>query len=289
MNRILFSSARARALPLLAALVSTLAVAHPARALTDAELAAKSSPADKAQAVLGDLGKKNAGYKDMRSDVEMSIRDASGGEVKRHFHIDVLEKPAQDDGDRSLLTFDSPADVKGTALLSHAQPGGDDEQWVYLPSSKRVKRIAQTSSSKSGAFMGSEFTYEDLTGADARRYNWTFVGTEPCNGGTCAKLEATPKDGNSAYSKRIVSIEIGQSRVQAVDFFDRGGALLKSLHYGNYTQVPGAGGSSYWRAASWTMDNKQTKRTTVLSFSGMKVGTGLNAADFSSSKLEANR
>ena len=271
-----------------AALLSVTA-APSASALTDAELAAKSSPADKAQAVLADLGKKNGGYRDMRSDVEMSIKDASGSEVKRHFHIDVLEKQAQDDGDRSLLTFDSPADVKGTALLSHAQPGGDDEQWVYLPSSKRVKRIAQTASSKSGAFMGSEFTYEDLTGADARRYDWTFLGTESCNGVTCAKLQATPRDGNSAYARRIVSIEIGQSRVQSVDFFDKGGALLKSLRDDNYTQVPGAAGSSYWRASSWTMDNKQTHRTTVLSFSGMKVGTGLSAGDFSSAKLDANR
>ena len=271
------------------AALATVTFAPSAHALTDAELAARSSPADKAQAVLVDLGKKNGGYKDMRSDVEMSIKDASGSEVKRHFHIDVLEKQAQDDGDRSLLTFDSPADVKGTALLSHAQPGGDDEQWVYLPSSKRVKRIAQTASSKSGAFMGSEFTYEDLTGADARRYNWSFVGTESCNGVTCAKLEATPKDGSSAYARRIVSIEIGQERVQSVDFFDRSGALLKSLHYGNYAQVAGAGGSSYWRASSWTMDNKQTKRTTVLSFSAMKVGTGLSAGDFSSAKLDANR
>lgn len=262
-----------------AALVFSIAMASHASALTDTDLAAH--PARDAQAgyVLSELGKKNSGYHDMVSDVDMSVRGSDSSETKRHFRIEVLERASANDGDRSLLSFDSPADVKGTALLSHAQASGDDEQWLYLPSSKRVKRIAL--GNRSGAFLGSEFTYEDLTGADTRKYNWASNGTEKCGAVECVKLEATPKDASSAYSKRVVFVEVGELRVKKVDFYDRRGALLKTLDYDAYAQV-----GRFLRATQWTMTNVQTKRVTVLRFANMKMNTGLTANDLSATKLD---
>ena len=161
----------------LAALVVLLA-ASAADAKTADEINAAGSPEQKGQAVAMELGARNAGYKDLGGDVEMVLRDASGGEAKRRFSLKVLEKPDPSSGDYSLIVFDAPADVKGTAVLSHAKPGDEDDQWLYLPSTRRVKRIA--SSNRTGSFAGSEFSFEDLTGNDGRKYGWKLAGTAPC-------------------------------------------------------------------------------------------------------------
>jgi hypothetical protein len=268
-----------RSFATLAAIGLSTAFASHASALTDADLAAHPARDAQAAFVLNEIGRKNTGYHDMTSDVDMSVRGSDSSETKRHFRIEVLERANANDGDRSLLSFDSPADVKGTALLSHAQANGDDEQWLYLPSSKRVKRIAL--GNRGGAFLGSEFTYEDLTGADVRKYNWVSNGTEKCGSASCVKLEATPKDPSSAYSKRIVFVELGQTQIKKVDFYDRRGALLKTLDYDAYAAV-----GHFARATQWTMTNAQTKRVTVLHFANMKMNTGLTQNDLSATKLD---
>ncbi len=262
------------------AFVSATLVSGDASAMTQPELAAKGAPAAQAAFVLTELGKKNAGYHDMVSDVDMIMAGADDSETKRHFKIQVLERPSADDGDRSLLSFDSPADVKGTALLSHAKTDGEDEQWLYLPSTKRVKRIAL--GNRGGAFLGSEFSYEDLTGADTRKYNWSATSTAACGAATCVTLEGSPKDASSSYSKRVVTVELDSLRVRKVDFFDKSGAPLKSLEYDAYTMVSG----KYARATVWTMKNHKTNRKTVLRFSGMRMGTGIGASDLAPGKLD---
>lgn len=264
-------------------LVSAALVSGHASAMTRAELDSRGPKEAQAAFVLGELGKKNAGYHDMVSDVDMIMAGADDSETKRHFKIQVLERPSTDDGDRSLLSFDSPADVKGTALLSHARTDGDDEQWLYLPSTKRVKRIAL--GNRGGAFLGSEFSYEDLTGADTRKYAWSATGTAACGDATCVTLEGVPKDASSSYSRRVVTVELDSLRVRKVDFFDRSGAPLKSLDYDAYTVV----GGKYARATVWTMKNHKTNRKTVLRFSNMRMSTGLGVSDLSPAKLDQGR
>lgn len=256
--------------------------AAPAHALTDAEVAAQPSKEKQASFVLEALTKKNAGYRDMVSEVEMSMVGADESETKRRFRLQVLERPSADVGERSLLSFDAPADVKGTQLLSHAGGDKEDEQWLYLPSTKRVKRIAL--GNRGASFLGSEFAYEDLTGSDTRKFAWTSAGTAPCagGGGTCIRLEGVSKDASSTYGKRAVVVELGELRIRHVEFFDKRGALMKTLDYDNYTVI----GGKYARPTTWTMKNVQTKRKTILRFANMKIGTGLTANDLSPSKLE---
>jgi outer membrane lipoprotein-sorting protein len=238
---------------------------------------------DKVQGVLRDLATRNAGYHDFSSTVDMVLRDASGVEARRRFSLKVLERPSKDAGDQVLIVFDAPADVKGTALLSHTKVDQDDDQWVYLPASKRTKRIA--GSNKSGAFAGSEFSYEDLSGNELRKYDWKLLGTVPCGELQCYSLEAKPKDASSAYSKRIVSVETGELRIFSTQFFDRAGAKVKTLTYDGYTKLAG----KYWRAQTWTMTNHQTSKSTVLSFSKLAVQSGLSASEFASGKLGDGR
>jgi hypothetical protein len=256
-----------------------LSLAAGADAKTAQELTQSGSPEEKGQNVARELYARNVGYKDMGGDVEMTLKDESGAEAKRRFHLRVLEQPDAQTAQYSLVIFDSPADVKGTALLSHAKLDGDDDQWLYLPSVGRVKRVA--SSSRSASFLGSEFAYEDLTGSDARKYDWRLGDNAPCGALQCLTLEGRPKDPRSGYSKRVVHVDTAEFRVQTVDFFDRAGARIKTLTYGDYTILKGR----FWRAQTWTMQNHQTKKSTVLRFSGLSIMNGFSVSDFSSTKL----
>ena len=100
----------------------------------------------------------NQGFKSESSVMEMKLINAYGDVTTRRMLSQVLE--GTNEGDLSLATFEWPADVKGTKMLTHTMKSTDDKQWLYLPAIKRVKRIS--SRNKSGSFMGSEFSYEDL-------------------------------------------------------------------------------------------------------------------------------
>ena len=265
----------------LGALALTFAGASHARPAS--ELVKSGSERDKAEALVKELAARNVGYHDFQGAVDMTLRDASGSEAHRRFSLKVLERPSANVGDQVLIVFDAPADVKGTALLSHTKVDEDDEQWVYLPGTKRVKRIA--ASNKSSAFAGSEFTYEDLSGSEVRKYEWKLLGTAPCSQGQCFRLEATPKDKGSAYSKRVLALDTEELRVVATEFYDRAGAKVKTLAYDGYTKL----GGKFWRAQTWTMTNHQSQKSTVLAFSKLAVQSGLSPAEFSAGKLGDGR
>lgn len=98
---------------------------------------------------------KDTGWVDNTADMLMTLRNKQGQESIRQVKIKNLEQ--LDDGDKSLTNFTQPRDVKGTSFLSFSHPIKADDQWLYLPALKRVKRIS--SSNKSGPFMGSEFAF----------------------------------------------------------------------------------------------------------------------------------
>jgi hypothetical protein len=120
----------------------------------------------------------------------MILRNAAGQESTRSLKIATLEKPDESVGDKSLVLFDTPRDIEGTALLSHAKILDPDDQWLYLPALKRVKRIS--SSNKSGPFVGSEFAFEDFTAIELNKFEYRYVGEQACGDLTCDVIERTP-------------------------------------------------------------------------------------------------
>ena len=93
---------------------------------------------------------REAGFGNFTAQQTMVLRNKHGQESRRQLRVKILE--VSDDGDKSLFVFDEPRDVQGTALLIHAHRESADDQWLYLPALKRVKRIS--SSNRSGSFMG---------------------------------------------------------------------------------------------------------------------------------------
>ena len=139
------------------------------------------------------------GFGDSRVELQMVLRNAAGQESTRTLEIATLEKPNEEEGDKSLVLFDTPRDIEGTALLSHAKILDPDNQWLYLPALKRVKRIS--SSNKSGPFVGSEFAFQDFTSLALIKYEYAYLGTADINGKPHDKVERLPRYENSGYSR----------------------------------------------------------------------------------------
>ncbi len=254
---------------LIAGLIATPAIAS-------AETAEEKGLRISQEAKTSDLG-----WQDMQAQMNMILRNKQGQESIREIRMKSLE--IEDDGDKSLSVFDKPRDVKGTAFLSFSHAVGADDQWLYLPALKRVKRIA--SRNKSGPFMGSEFAYEDLSSFEVEKYTYKYLRDEACEGGNCFVVEQYPVDKNSGYTRRVVWLDEGEYRVWKIDFYDRKDSPLKTLTYHDYKEYEG----KHWRADMMKMVNHQTGKSTDLTYQSYQFKTGLDEKDFNKNTLKRAR
>ena len=120
--------------------------------------------------------KRDSGWQFQSSDMEMILRNRAGKESRRKISSRQLE--VEGDGDKTLSLFHEPRDVRGTAMLTFSHGLEPDDQWLYLPAIKRVKRIS--SRNQSGPFMGSEFAFEDLSSQELDKYDYQYLRDEAC-------------------------------------------------------------------------------------------------------------
>ena len=222
------------------------------------------------------------GFADSEVELQMVLRNAAGQQSTRALRIATLEKPDESVGDKSLVIFDTPRDIEGTALLSHAKILDPDDQWLYLPALKRVKRIS--SSNKSGPFVGSEFAFEDFTAIELNKFTYTYVGEVPCGDLTCDVLERTPRYENSGYTKQVSWVDQTDFQIRKVEFYDRRGDLLKVLEMSDFRNYEGI-----WRAHKLSMSNVQTNKQTDLLYGDYTFDNGLAENDFVKGRLSRLR
>lgn len=214
------------------------------------------------------------GFSDSTVKLSMILRNAAGKESTRELEIKTLEIPDESVGDKSLVVFESPRDINGTSLLSHAKIIDPDDQWLYLPALKRVKRISSTN--KSGPFVGSEFAFEDFTSLELNKFTYKWLREESCGEFNCDVVERYPRYENSGYTKQLAWIDQSVYQIRKVDFYDRKNSLLKTLEQVEYREYPG----NYWRAHRLIMTNHQTNKSTDLVYSEYEFTTGLSDNDF---------
>jgi len=222
------------------------------------------------------------GFGDSSVTLQMVLRNAAGQESTRSLQITTLEKPDESVGDKSLVVFDTPRDIEGTALLSHARILDPDDQWLYLPALKRVKRIS--SANKSGPFVGSEFAFEDFTAIELNKFDYTYVREEACGEFVCDVVERTPRYENSGYTKQLSWVDQTDFQLRKVEFYDRRGDLLKVLELTDYRDYDGI-----WRAHKLSMNNVQTNKKTDMIYGDYTFQTGLAANDFVKGRLSRLR
>ena len=236
---------------------------------------------EKGLAIATEADLRDKGFGDFRAIMTMLLRNKQGEESLRHMKTRVLE--VADDGDKTLIVFDQPRDVKGTALLTFSHKVGDDDQWLYLPALKRVKRIA--SRNKSGPFMGSEFAYEDLASQEIEKYTYKYIRDDQLNGQDVFVMERYPVDKNSGYTRQLVWLDKAEYRPQKIEFYDRKKSLLKTLVFQGYQQYL----EKYWRADKMFMENHQTGKSTLLTWKEYNFRTGLQDSDFTKNSLKRAR
>lgn len=242
------------------------------------------TPAEKGLQIAQEADARDLGWGDSTADMKMLLINKQGDTSEREIRVRSLE--VKDDGDKSLTIFDKPRDVRGTAFLTFSHVTGADDQWLYLPALKRVKRIS--SRNKSGPFMGSEFAYEDMSSQEVAKYTYQYLKEEACGPQqqlTCFVMERYPVDEFSGYTKQIVWLDQNEYRAWKIDFYDRKNALLKTLVLSDYQQYL----NQFWRPHKMQMQNHQTGKESILTWSNYQFKTGLQDHDFNKANLKRVR
>ena len=224
---------------------------------------------------------KKVGFENFTASQVMLLRNKQGRESRRALRVKVMEVEA--DGDMSLFVFDEPRDVQGTAFLIHAHNDKADDQWLYLPALKRVKRIS--SANRSGSFMGSEFAYEDMSPPEVERFTYRYLRDEPCGELTCTVVERFPLDEKSGYKRQLVWQDTEELRLWKVEYYDRKDAHLKTLTIDGYQRYL----DRYWQASNMNMANHLTGKSTVLTWSDYQFRADLAAMEFKQTGLRRAR
>lgn len=211
--------------------------------------------------------------RDVQSELTMTLINSRGDQRERQ-----IKQFVKDFGDeeKKIMFFLSPADVRDTSFMnwSFDQEGRDDDQWIYLPALKRVKRIS--SDSKSDYFMGSDFTYDDLGDRHPSEDNHRLLREESLNGESCYVVESIPKDPDYMYSKTVSWVVkdkwIGLKR----EFYDEDGDLLKVLTVKSYDEIGG-----YWVLLHFEMHDVQKDHTTRMQLENVQIEKGIDDSYFS--------
>ncbi|KDD66164.1 outer membrane lipoprotein-sorting protein [Pseudomonas sp. BT76 TE3572] len=221
----------------------------------------------------------DAGFADYVVDGKMTVHRPDGAQAKRDFEMNTLE--VRDAGDKRLVVFSQPRDLAGFVSLTFTNSGAPDDQWVYLPAVKRVKRLAARD--KTGSFAGSEFSYEDIATWELSNYDYEFIKDEPCGEPqtTCHTIANLPKYEYSGYSKLVETIDPRFWQPVRIVYFDKSGRELKRLDFQGYTQFQ----NKYWRPSRIVMTNLLDKSVSEITWQDYRFKTGLNASKLSASQM----
>lgn len=177
--------------------------------------------------------------------------------------------------EKQIMWFLEPANVKGSSFLRISYDDRDDDMWLYLPAFGKVRRIA--SHAKSGNFMGSDFSYEDLGDRKLKDYKYTWIKEEEINGKKCQVIESLPnEDVSTDYSKIVSWIWPDADFAIKEEFYDKKGNL-KKIKTVDLQKM-----DKYWVPTLMTMENIKSKGKTEIDFNEINLDTGLEENIFKS-------
>ncbi len=249
--------------------------------LSVADVFANKTAEQKGLEIAIEMEKRDRGWGDVSSSISMYLKNRKGAVSERSLEIKTLE--IEGDGDKSLSVFHEPRDVKGTAFLSFSHALKPDQQWLFLPALKRVKRIS--SSNKSGPFLGSEIAFEDMASFEIEKFKYEFLREEELDGEPCYVVKFYPQYKHSGYTHQEAWIHKNEYRPEKTDFYDRKGDLLKTLRFSGYQKYL----DKFWRADSFEVVNHQTGKSTQLLWKNYVFNSGLSEKDFTQNALKRAR
>ena len=205
--------------------------------------------------------------KEMEADLTMILISSSGNQRVREIHQYIKDFGKVE---KKIMFFVKPADVRNTSFMnwSYDDPNKSDDQWIYLPALKKVKRIS--SDSKGDYFMGSDFTYDDLGDRKPTDDTHKILREEKVNGEDCYVIESHPQNKDYMYSKTLTWVIKGKWIGLQKKFWDEDGDYLKSLHIKKYDKIQG-----FWMIERVEMDNVQSNHKTIMKLSNIKINSGI--------------
>ncbi len=219
------------------------------------------------------------------ADMKMVLIDKNGDQRTRT--IRSFDKDKGEDNQR-IMFFTAPADVKDTAFLTYDYDAyeKDDDQWLYLPALRKSKRIA--SSDKSGSFMGSDFSYSDMTRKNLDAYDFKILKQGEVRGSKVWMIESNPKTEEeieeTGYEKSVLFVRQDNFVVVRAIHWVKEGKRLKYLDVSRLEQIDGV-----WTVLEMSMTTKKGKTTlhkTVLNFDNVRYNQGLDEQMFTVRRLE---
>ena len=273
------------------ALLLVCAVAWPAPGRPAAHQAKRLAAEDVARGIQD----REAG-RDAKQTLRMRLTDRRGRVRERTLEVRTLrgrDAPGAPrtapDGDRLLIRFTYPNDIRGTSFLVWEHPSAEDERFLFLPSLGRVRRIAGSETQDS--FVGSDFTYEDIGGREFDDYTYAFAGPDaenatwtPPAGGSARpawRLESRRRD-TSVQFPRVVSLVLKDTFViVGADIYNRRDERQKVYTVRRLEQVEGI-----WTVMDSEMTDTIEKTRTDLVVEAADYNVGLGEADFSRRELE---
>lgn len=220
------------------------------------------------------------------SDISMTLINAKGNQRERKIKFFTQDK---NQDTQTVLFFQEPADIKDTGLLTYDYDDykQDDDQWMYLPALKKTKRIS--SNEKKSSFVGSDFSYGDLTKFSVELYDYKTLKEQDINGNKTWVIEVTPKDKSTidkyGYNKSVVFVRQDNFVIiRAVHWVKKG----KKLKYYDVNQLENIDG--VWTETEMTMTTKKGKNVlhkTIIKQDNVKINQEiLSDTLFSVRKLE---
>jgi Outer membrane lipoprotein-sorting protein len=214
------------------------------------------------------------GWGSLEVGLDMRLIDAAGRESRRQ----VIERKTEEteQPNKTIGIFLQPADVRGTIMLTFERSYDSDEQWLFLPAYKRTKKI--NAANKSGSFLGTEFSWEDISTSELTKYHYRYLRDE----GNTWVVERVPVYEFSGYSRELTWVNKDNYQTIKVEYYDRKDTLLKTLtldHWQKYLD-------RYWRPLRMEMTNHVNGKKTIMVLSDYRMNMGLDKKMFSSLVLD---
>lgn len=188
--------------------------------------------------------------------------------------------------EKKLIRFLAPADVKGTGFLTFDYRKKDDDKWLYLPALRKTRRIVSSENAKS--FMGSEFSYADMTPPTVEDFTYNILGEEENNGVLCWKIAITPKDDDvadeSGFSKKISYIGKQDYVIRKAVYFDLDEELHKELTVYEIKELDTK--NHKYRLTHMVMENKQNGRQSIMKVEKIQFKPNVKDEYFTTRYLE---
>lgn len=183
-----------------------------------------------------------------------------------------------------LIRFSAPPEMDGSGILTIERNGPADDQWLYLPAYHSSRKIP--SSNRTDRYMGTDFSYEDVSADRIAAYRYVFAASVVIDGRRYSQVEQTPiaEQPAAGYGRKVLFIDPERLLVRKVDLYGRTGLLIKRLEGSDPARF-----GAVWRWARMTMTDFRIEHSTVIDYTDRHIGSGAAASLFTVRNLERGR